>query len=111
MSDNKSKNQNLKHNKILYESRLIFGVPSQLFIISILLVIAVFIVAGFIPGIVIFFVFIPPLVIVHKKDEKGLYFLIDKCRRPAFYSAGAVETTALKTIEKKGDQFILKDMT
>lgn len=102
------KNPNLKHNKALFEARLIFGVPSKLFLAAFALVIGTFISAGWIAGIVVFLVFIPPLIMVHRKDEKGLVILFDKLKRPNFYSAGAVDEKSLKVIQKNDEQFLLK---
>lgn len=107
MSVEQSRNQNLKHNKTLYEARLIFGVPSKMFILASLLVVAVWISAGLVASIAIFFILIPPLVIVCKGDDKGLMFLLDKFKRPEFYSAGAVSTQGIKIVEKQSDEFIL----
>lgn len=110
MTSESSRNPNLKHNKTLYEVRLIFGVPSKLFIVAALLVVAVWISAGFVASLAIFCILIPPLVIVCKGDEKGLVFLLDKFKRPEVYSAGVVSRQGVKVVEKQRDEFILNTL-
>lgn len=101
------KTPSLEHNKALYEPRLIFGVPSTLFVMAFLFVIAAGVFVSFIASLVLFFVFIPPLILVHAKDEKGLIFLLDKVFRPCFYSAGAVSESGFMLVRKKGDIYTL----
>lgn len=110
MSAEQSRNQNLKHNKTLYEARLIFGVPSKIFILASLLVVAVWISAGLVASIAIFIILIPPLVIVCKGDEKGLVFLLDKFKRPERYSAGAVSKQGIKVVDKQREGLTLRNI-
>ncbi|HCV05149.1 MAG: hypothetical protein CMD81_08090 [Gammaproteobacteria bacterium] len=106
MNDKKDiKNDNLKHNKIMYQKREIYGVPSKLFIGTSLLVFAVWVTAGYIPGLFFFLILIPPLIIIHKKDDKGLSLIYDKIKRPVFYSAGAVDHQAFKQVKRFNSRF------
>lgn len=109
MSEENS-NPNLKHNKALYEKRLMFGVPSKLFVVAIAIVIAALISAGWMAAIVFFLVLIPPLVIAHKDDENAIAFLFDKLKRPDFYSAGGVDEKTLKVIKKIKNKYVIKNI-
>ena len=73
--------------------------PVHLFIVCILLCFALFITLGFITSFVFFIVFIPPLIIVHADDEKGLVMLFDKLFRASRYDAGIVDNTSFKVIK------------
>ena len=106
MNDKKDiKNENLKHSKIMYEKRDIYGVPSKLFISASLLIFAVWVTAGYIPGLFFFLILIPPLIIIHKKDEKGLILIFDKLKRPEFYAAGTVDHQAFKQVKRHNSRF------
>lgn len=99
------KKDNLKHNRIMYEKREIYGVPSKLFISTSLLVFAVWVSAGYIAGLFFFLILIPPLIIIHKKDDKGLVLIFDKLKRPLFYSAGDVDHQAFKQVKRHNSNF------
>jgi len=98
-----TRNPSLEHNTELYEPRLLFGVPSKLFVVALLFVIFILIFFGWVSSFVVFFIFIPPLIMVHAKDSKGLSFLLDKVLRPQFYSAGEVGSGGFVVVRKQGD--------
>lgn len=109
---NENKNPNLKHNNALGEKRLIWGVPSNIMLGAIALVVITFVSIGVVASIVMFLVFIPPLIIIHKDDELALTFLLDKLRRPSFYTAGGTtEQTAKILIRKSHGTFEVKKLS
>jgi len=112
MLDGETKNPNLKHNKALYEQRLIRGVPSKIFLCAMAIVVVALVTAGFVPAVVVFLIVIPPLIIIHKNDEKALSILFDKLKRPDFYSAGGVDDEkALKVLKKRNETFLVKSIS
>ena len=98
-----SKHENLKHNKALYEKRLIRGVPSKLFLGTVALVVITFVVIGFVASIAIFLIFIPPLIVIHKNDDQALILLFDNLKRPNMYTAGGVNEKKLKILMQQSN--------
>lgn len=96
-----NQNPNLKHNKIINEKRLVFGVPSNIFFAASALVLISWVTAGFPVAITFFLIFIPPLIIIHKDDEQALTILLDNLTRPSFYSAGETNDKPLKILSRK----------
>lgn len=111
MSENVEKKPNLKHNKALYEKRLIFGVPSTLFVLAAAIIVICIISIGFIAGLVAILIFLIPLVMVHKDDDQAFSILINKLRRPNFYTAGGVDDKKLKVVKKHKDFLIIGDVS
>ncbi len=110
MSERDTKNPNLKHNKALYEKRLIFGVPSKLFVLAGAIVVICIVSTGFIAGLVAIFMFVIPLIMVHRNDDQAFLILINKLRRPTFYTAGGVDEKKLKVVKKHQDKLLLGDI-
>lgn len=98
---NENRNPNLKHNKVINEKKLVFGVPSNLFFLATVLVLFVYFTAGFVAGLTFFLIIIPPLIIIHKDDEQALSILLDNLSRPSFYSAGETNEKTLKILTRK----------
>lgn len=102
-----AKNPNLKHNKALYEKRLIFGVPSKLFVLAAAIVVICIVSTGFVAGLVAIFMFVIPLIMVHRNDDQAFLILMNKLRRPTFYTAGGVDEKTLKVVKKHKDGLLL----
>lgn len=97
----KKKNPNLKHNKALYEKRLIWGVPSGIMLAALALVVITFISIGLVASVIIFLIFIPPMIIIHKEDDQALSIRFDNLRRPDFYTAGGTNEKTVKVLTRK----------
>ena len=104
------KHPSLKHNRALHEPSLKFGVPSRLFLLCCALVIIVLVTAGFVAALVAFLLTIPPAIIIHRDDEKALEILLDKLRRPTFYTGGVNEKT-FKVLLKNRNKYITKHIS
>ncbi len=104
------KDPKLKHSNALYSERLIYGVPTKTFFAATAFVLVFFITAGWLAAIVVFFITIPPLVVVHKDDIKALPILFDKLRRPDRYVAGGVIYKPFKTIKLTGKIITIKNL-
>lgn len=111
MANSDVKNPNLKHNKALYEKRLIFGVPSKLFVLVGALVVIFVVTSGLIAGLVAIAVFVVPLIMIHQHDEQAFFILLDKLRRPNFYTGGGFDEITLKTVEVKNNKLFLGEIS
>lgn len=100
MTDN-NRNPNLKHNKAINEKRTILNVPSGLFTLACAFPLLSFFSAGWFPALIVFIVSIPPLVVIHKNDDKALLIYFDKLKRPEFYSGSGVNERKVKVLRRK----------
>ena len=101
---------NLKHNKLLFEKRLFFGVPSTLFLVALALTFGAFVSIGWFAAICVFTVIVPPLILVHREDDKGLVILLDKIKRPDFYSSASIDGKSTKVIKQTNDRLAIKNI-
>jgi len=98
---NSHQNPHLRHNKALYEQRLILGIPSKVFLIAVTVVLFSFFSAGFLAAVIFFVITIPPLFLIFKEDDQALVFLLDKWQRPDLYAAGDVDDRVFKVLKEK----------